>query len=121
MERKFRLTQSAEIGRVRRNGKSYAHPLLVLIVLKNELEQPRVVVAAGRSVGGAVRRNRAKRRLRAAMQPMLTGLIPGWDVMLLARPPLVDADFREVQDALTALLRRARLWATPNGDDAAPA
>jgi ribonuclease P protein component len=121
VERKFRLTRSAEIGRVRRSGKSYAHPLLVLIALNNELERPRVVVAAGRNVGGAVRRNRAKRRLRAAIQPLLTGLTPGWDVMLLARAPLVDAEFLEVQAALTALLRRARLWASPNGDDAAPA
>ncbi|HEX5943558.1 MAG TPA: hypothetical protein VFY66_14840, partial [Anaerolineales bacterium] len=36
MQRKFRLTRSEDFKRVRRSGKSYAHPLVVLIVQAHE-------------------------------------------------------------------------------------
>ena len=76
MQRKFRLTRSEDFKRVRRFGKSYAHPLVVLIVQTMTSEprpvafsdRGRVGVAAGRTVGTAVYRNRAKRLLREAMR-----------------------------------------------------
>ncbi len=109
MKRNFRLTRSTDFKRVRRFGKSYAHPLVVLIVYPNGLEQPRIGVSAGRSVGNAVQRNRAKRLIRAAMQPHLSEIKPGWDMTLIARQPLEQATFDEAHIALLSLLRRARL------------
>ena len=46
---------------MRQSGKSFGDPLVVLIVAPNELGSVRIAVVAGRSVGGAVLRNRAKR------------------------------------------------------------
>ena len=109
MKRKFRLTRSTDFKRVRRLGKSYAHPLIVLIALPNELDCSRVGVVAGRSVGGAVQRNRAKRLIRAALQPYMTSIRPGWDLMLIARAAMREATFQQAQTALTDLLRRSRL------------
>jgi ribonuclease P protein component len=100
---------------VRRNGKSYAHPLMVLVTIPAEpsdgLQALRCGVTAGRSVGGAVQRNLAKRRLRSAIHPLLPSLKPGWDIVLIARQPLVEADFVQVQAALSGLLRRANMLA----------
>ena len=59
MQRKFRLTRSEDFKRVRRSGKSYAHPLVVLIVQAHDQPRVKVGVAAGRTVGTAVYRNRA--------------------------------------------------------------
>lgn len=110
MKRKFRLTRSTDFQRVRRLGKSYAHPLIVLIALPNELgDQSQIGVAAGRSVGNAVRRNRAKRLLRAAMQPYLSSVRNGWDIVLIARRPLSDVKSQQASNALALLLRRAGL------------
>jgi ribonuclease P protein component len=95
--------------RVRRLGKSYAHPLIVLIALPNQLEGPRFGVTAGQSLGNAVKRNRAKRRLRAAVQPNLESVVPGWDIILIARRPVLTAAYLDIQSALTALLKRAGL------------
>lgn len=69
----------------------------------------RVGIAAGRSVGNAVRRNRAKRLLRAAIHPYLHSLAPGRDIVLIARRPLAGASFQQTQAALLTLLRRAQL------------
>lgn len=109
MQRSFRLTRSEDFEGARRSGKSYAHRLLVLLVRKNESGQRRVGVAAGRTVGNAVKRNRAKRLLRAAMQSLVSSLVPGWDVVLIARPPLVSSNCAEVREVLETLLRRAEL------------
>lgn len=109
MQRRFRLRRSQDLDRARRSGRSYAHPLLVLVACRNEQSRARVGVVAGRAVGSAVKRNRAKRLLRAAMRSLVGTLVPGWDVVLIARAPLVESSYVEVQEALAILLRRAEL------------
>ena len=109
MQRKFRLTRSTDFKRVRRTGKSYAHPFVVLVTQVSETPRVRVGVTAGRSVGGAVQRNRAKRILREAMRPLIPELFPGWDLVLIARPALLSATLQEVRQVLTSSLRRAKI------------
>jgi len=108
VKRRFRLTRSTDFKRVRRYGKSYAHPLIILYLLANERKGVRVGVAAGRTVGSAVSRNRAKRMLRAAMSSMISHISPGVDLLLIARAPLATATLDQAQDALLSLLRRAQ-------------
>lgn len=114
MQRKFRLTRSTDFKRVRRTGKSYAHPFVVLVTQASEAHRVRVGVTAGRSVGGAVQRNRAKRILREAMRPLLPDLLPGWDLVLIARPALISASLQEIRQVLTSSLRRAQIISLSN-------
>ena len=109
MKRSFRLTRSTDFKRVRRSGKSYAHPLVVLYVIKSDQVGVRVGVSAGLAVGNAVKRNRAKRLLRAAMNGLLGQTVPGSDLLLIARSPLPAADLLQTRAALTNLLKRAGL------------
>jgi ribonuclease P protein component len=125
VQRKFRLTRSEDFKRVRRSGKSYAHPLVVLIVQAHDrrsaivphtvgeglADQPRVKVgvAAGRTVGTAVYRNRAKRLLREAMRTLIPAITPGFDLILIARSGLPSASLEETRQALLTLLQRAQL------------
>ena len=111
MQRKFRLTRSEDFKRVRRFGKSYAHPLLVLVVQASDEATLRVGVAAGRTVGTAVKRNRAKRLIREAVRTVIPSLGTGWDILLIARPALISCNVFEVREALLTLLRRAELAA----------
>ena len=110
MKRRFRLTRSADLKRVRHTGKSYAHPLVVLYVTVSNQEATRVAVTAGRGTGNAVQRNRAKRLLRAAMADLLPGVRPGVDLLLIARSPLPRADFLQAKQALSGLFTRAGLF-----------
>ena len=109
MQRNFRLTRSEDFKRVRRDGKSYAHPLVVLIVQNNDQPRVRVGVAAGRTVGTAVYRNRAKRLLREVMRILIPDIAPGLDLILIARPALVSATLDDTQRALLNLLQRAKV------------
>ena len=109
MQRRFRLTRSEDFKRVRRSGKSYAHPLVVLIVQKSDQPRLRVGVAAGRTVGTAVLRNRTKRLLREAMRSLLPNIASGLDLILIARPGLASASLEETRQALLNLLQRAQI------------
>jgi ribonuclease P protein component len=106
----FRLTRSTDIKRVRRSGKSYAHPLVVLYVLKSDMLETHIGVSAGLAVGNAVKRNRAKRLLRAAMNDLIPVTVPGSDILLIARSPLPAANVHQTREALSILLKRAGLF-----------
>lgn len=68
----------------------------------------RAAVIAGREVGSAVRRNRAKRRLRAALDEL--GVPAGTALVVRAGPEAVDAPWsqlvRDVETAVTRAVRR---------------
>ena len=82
---------------------------MVLIALPNDLASTRIGVAAGRTLGKAVQRNRAKRLLRAAVAPVLPTITPGWDILLIARLPILQASFGQIEAGLLGLLNRAKL------------
>ena len=120
----LRLKSADEFERVRRDGQSHAHPLVVLVARQRrpgELQRPgpnraagpaaddrpRLGFVAGKGVGGAVARNRAKRLLREASRGCAAVVSPGWDLLLIARKPLAGAGQPEVRKALFDLLRRA--------------
>ena len=67
---------------------------IVVFATDGEPGVPRVALVAGRSVGNAVRRNRAKRRLREALR--LVAVPPGRDFVVVATPAVVDAPFEAV-------------------------
>lgn len=113
MDANLRLRKSADFERVRRLGRSFAHPLVVLIARPNDLETVRIGVSAGRSVGGAVQRNRAKRRLRALLRPLAEEILPGHDIVVLARKPIAGASPDRLDKALRRLARRAGILRTP--------
>ena len=87
----------------------------MLVALPAETAHTHFAISASRSVGSAVRRNRAKRLMRAAVRPWLDEVLPGWDVILIARNPLAEASFAEVQAVLPILLRRAHLLKESHG------
>ena len=109
VNRRFRLRNSADFKRVRRSGTSFAHPLVVLIVEDNPGAGLRVGVTAGKSVGDAVRRSRAKRLLRAGIAPLLPQITQDVDILLIARQPLTEGNTAEAQKAIRKLLLRAGL------------
>jgi len=112
VKQSVRLTRSDDFKRVRHTGKSYAHPLIVLSFLPNEAQsETRTGITVGKWVGGAVERNRTRRRIRALVQDMVPELKHGYDLVWIARQPIRDAEYEEIRSVMIALLRRAGLFA----------
>ena len=60
-------------------------------------------------MGKAVIRNRAKRLMREAARLRQGDIKEGWDLVFIARHPIREADFKQVDQAFEQLLRRAGL------------
>lgn len=116
MNRRHRLRRSYDFARVRLNGRSWAHRLLVLAVVPNGLEVSRFGFVVSRRVGGAVRRNRVRRLLRETTRRNMSLIPNGWDCVLIARTPLSVATFSQTEAALVQLLQRAFLWRPSEGE-----
>ncbi len=95
---------------MRQQGHSVTSRLLVLAWTPNGEACPRVGFVVGKRVAKhAVDRNRTKRRLGAAIGPVLGQLEEQYDIVLSARSAAVVADFPVLRQDVISLLRRARL------------
>jgi ribonuclease P protein component len=68
-----------------------------------------VGIIVGKRVGNAIVRNRIKRRIREATRALYDRLLPGYDIVYVARPPGATATFVELSAAVETLARRAQL------------
>jgi ribonuclease P protein component len=88
-------------------GKSWAGKEVVLKALSNGLESSRFGFVISHRVGKAVVRNRIKRRLREIARQIM--IQPGWDIILIARVPAAETEYRSLEKSVRKLLLRAGL------------
>ncbi|HXY99794.1 MAG TPA: ribonuclease P protein component [Stellaceae bacterium] len=114
-----RLKRRAEFLRVAGKGRKSVTPGLILQALRRpagaapvgERGQPRVGFTASRKVGIAVERNRARRRLRAAVDRVMPlHAAEGHDYVLVARAGTVRRPFAALVGDLEAALRQLGAW-----------
>lgn len=114
MKRAHRLRRPDQFRRARREGRTFSSPLLTLNVVAGRRRRTRCGFVVGKQVGTAVRRNRAKRRVREAVRLALPAIAPGFDLVFVVRgPDLLSAPFVSIQQAVELLLRRAQIWRQP--------
>lgn len=108
-----RLTRRQEFLRVAGAQRRHATPGLVLQtrrLAENEAApgpRPRIGYTASRKVGGAVARNRARRRLRAAVAKIMpTHAAPDYDYVVVARQGTLTRPFTGLLGDLENALRR---------------
>ena len=100
-----RITRSPEIRRIFEGGKRLSRgPLTVLGIRRSDAPQiRRAGVIVGRKFGGAVERNRIKRRLREILRTHPEFVPPGWDWLLLPRSPVQSWTSATLNQRIAAL------------------
>ena len=117
MKRRFRLRRQAEFKAAVGGTRLYSGKTMVAFAIPTDRADHRVGVTTSRNIKGSVRRNRARRRLREAARinmfgpdsPLRDGGIR-YDVVLIARPALVEVAFTELKaEVEQAALRLSKL------------
>ena len=100
-----RLRRSRDIAAVRAEGRSIRRASFSARVRRSGTPGTRLAFAAPRSIGPAVTRNRARRRVREAFRRELsTAPSSGVDMLITVRPEAVSQAFAAlVADAASAL------------------
>lgn len=109
MKRRFRVQRNDRFQEIRSKGKSLSSDLLVLCALPNGLPYSRFGFSVSSRIGGAVERNRIKRRLREIMRLRAAEIKPGWDIVVIARRPIRSARYGTLDATCARLLGRAHL------------
>ena len=102
------VRSNREIETIFLRGRRAAHPLVVALYHPTDVtvgREGRVAFVAGKKIGGAVSRNRAKRVLRAGAR-RVGAPWPGYDVVLIAREATGEARPVDLDEAITSVLRR---------------
>ncbi len=107
MRREFRIRKSADFQKVRQEGRSFSHHALVYLSLVTNNQQVRIGIAAGKTIGNAVVRNKAKRLLRAAIRPLLEELETGRDIVLIARAVIINEKSNRLQEIIHELAKKS--------------
>jgi ribonuclease P protein component len=106
IKRLHRLTSPRDFERVFRLGaRASSGPVSLVALDAGERRPARAGLAVGGSIGGAVRRNRAKRLLREAVRANCVR--PGVDVVLIAKPELPGSSLEDIKASVRAALERA--------------
>jgi len=104
-----RLHARREFLGVERGGRRVAGRFVTLVARANGRPIDRLGIVASRRIGGAVVRNRAKRRLRDVFRRRVTRAGDhGLDVVAIAKADLVRAPFDVVQSDFLAALAKLR-------------
>jgi len=109
------LTRRQDFSLVLEKGRSKAGRVVVVKVLANGLDEVRYGLVASKKVGGAVVRNRARRRLREVLRRI--EIRPGWDVVFIIRRAIDAAEFSAIEKEVRTLLDSIRLLLDDNEKD----
>ena len=101
------LRRKADFDALGRHGTARSSRLLVLRSLRTGRPETRVGLSTPRTLGGAVQRNRVRRRLRELIRERHETIGSGWDLLLIARPEAATASHAELRAALGSLLERS--------------
>ncbi len=105
------IKSSREIDSIFRDSRRVAHPLVIALIAntpEGRGHDGRVAFVAGKRMGNAVSRNRAKRVLRAAAR-QAGAPWPGYDVVLIATSQTGSASADELRRAFSRMLARAEM------------
>ena len=107
-----RLSQAREFAKLKAEGRSYHGKFIVLSVLRQQpTDETRIGFVTSRRVGGAVVRNRVRRRLREIVRVSRPQLASGLWLVLIARHAAAQADFAALREEWEQLGKRSSIFA----------
>lgn len=105
------LKRARDFERVFRQGRTWNGPEFSLITFRRQRGGGRVGFCVSKKLGGAVLRNRLRRRLREVYRLHKEKLAARWDLVFLARGPAMTATFSQLLGTFAQLAKKAQVLA----------
>ena len=93
------VKENYEFRRIYRKGKSAVSPQLVIYCQRNRRGHSRLGVSVSTKLGCAVVRNRVRRRIREIYRLNKAKMLPGYDLIVVARVRAVETDYQKLDRA----------------------
>ena len=113
----YRLKKNFEFKIIYRRGKSLANNLLVIYILRNKKNKDKNLniynklgVSVSKKVGNSVVRSRSKRLISESFRLNDDFITKGYDFIFIARNPIKDKNFVDVEKSMINLLKKAGLY-----------
>ena len=113
----YRLKKNFEFKIIYRRGKSFANDLLVMYILRNKKNRDtdlniynKLGVSVSKKVGNSVVRSRSKRLISESFRLNDEFITKGYDFIFIARNPIKDKNYWEVEKAMKNLFKKAGLY-----------
>ena len=104
MKRNDKLKQNWEFRRIYTRGKCLSAPGFILYYAKGRAGNVRLGITAGKKLGTAVQRNRAKRVVTAAFDSVLPRIKKGFDFVIVARGRILSLKSPQVAGTIFNML-----------------
>jgi ribonuclease P protein component len=103
--REARLVRRGEFDAVYRAGKRFSSSHFTVFVRRNDLALNRFGFSIKKALGGAVVRNRIRRRVREIVRCHRQEIPTGWDIVIHPKSSVAKAEFAALQQDLLRVLR----------------
>ena len=109
LKKEYRLKKKYQFNYTFKNAQSCGSRHLVICYTPSNNKNIKIGLAVTKKVGKAFMRNKIKRRIRSAIAPMLTSLKQKYNLIIVARPNIVEAQFTQIESELNYLVKKANL------------
>ncbi len=109
LKRSQRINQNREYNYIYKKGKKLQGRYIIIFVVTEHSGNNRFGIVTSKKVGGAVKRNRVKRQLRAAIQKNQDLIKTGHGLVIVARSNIKDASYALIENDFVNLMKRAHL------------
>jgi ribonuclease P protein component len=103
------LKLNRDFRRLYARGRSIASGYVVVYAMKNRLSYNRLGLTTGKTIGNAVRRNRARRLMRESYAHIEGIIEQGYDIVIVARSRIAGKACPQVQRDLEYAMRKSGL------------
>ena len=107
------LKKNHEFKRLYNKGKSAASKCVVIYCRRNYNTCNKLGVTVSTKIGGAVQRNRIRRRLKEIYRLNEDILVPGYDIVIVARIKSRYSEYREIESSVLAMFKKLNLTREP--------
>ena len=109
MEYSESLKKNKDFQTVYQKGTSFANRYLVMYVLPNQYNKNRLGISVSKKVGNSVVRHRVTRLIRESYRLNEKKFMPGFDIVVIARPSAKEKKYQEIEDALLHVSAKHRI------------